>query len=105
MVVNLALVAVLSLQLLRSPPGARDRAPFATWGSLALFPVFYLLTTQLDFFVGIAVVMFVMCLLWGERRVHVATAVGVLTSIQAVAERCFGSRGRGVCRLDARANS
>ena len=81
MVVNLALVALLSLQLLRSPPDARDRAPLATWGSLALFPVFYLLTTEVDFFVGIAVVMFVMCLLWGERRVHVATAVGVLTPL------------------------
>ena len=34
--------------------------------------IFYPLTVYLDMLIAIAVVMFVMCLLWGERRIHVA---------------------------------
>jgi hypothetical protein len=48
---------------------------------MALFIIFYLLTVYLDMFIGIAVVMFVMCLLWGERRILVAGAIALFTPI------------------------
>ena len=38
-----------------------------------------MLTTYLDMFIGIAVVMFLMCLLWGERRMIVAGLTAVVT--------------------------
>ncbi len=41
--------------------------------------IFYPLTVYLDMLIAIAVVMFAMCLLWGERRVYVAGAVALVT--------------------------
>ena len=81
MVINLVLVAFLVLQLRRERPAPVPQEPFATWGSMALMVVFYALTTWLDMFIGIAVVMFLMCLLWGERRWYVATSVAVATPL------------------------
>ncbi len=81
MAVNLVLVAVLVLQIVREPPKPVPFEPFATWGSILLMPVFYALTVWLDMFIGIAVVMFVMCLLWGERRIPVAGSLALATPI------------------------
>ena len=81
MIVNLALVAVWLVQLWRAAPQAIPRESFSTWGSMLLLVVFYLLTTYLDLFIGIAVVMFLMCLLWGERRIAVAGATALLTPL------------------------
>ena len=81
MVVNLVLVAILAAQLQRQAPERVPLEPLPTWGTLALLCVFYLLTTFLDLFIGIAVVMFAMCLLWGERRIAVAAAVALITPI------------------------
>lgn len=81
MILNLVLVAVLVGQLRRAPPKAIPLESFPTWGSLILLVVFYLLTTYVDMFIGIAVVMFLMCLLWGERRLVVAAAVALITPI------------------------
>ncbi len=81
MVINLVLVVLLTVQL------HKERAPkvplesYPTWGSMGLLVVFYVLTTYVDMFVGIAVVMFLMCLLWGERRILVAGAVALVTPI------------------------
>lgn len=83
MVINLFLVAVLAYQFHRkSPAPARTEfEDFPTWGSIGLLALFYPLTVFLDMFIGIAVVMFLMCLLWGERRWYVATAVALLTPL------------------------
>lgn len=81
MVINLVLVALLTLQLRRTRPEKVPLESFPTWGSMALLAVFYGLTTLLDMFIGIAVVMFLMCLLWGERRLYVAAATALLTPI------------------------
>lgn len=81
MIVNLALVAVLIVQIRRAPPKPIPLESFPTWGSIVLLVVFYLLTTYLDMFIGIAVVMFLMCMLWGERRIIVAGATALLTPI------------------------
>ena len=60
---------------------ASTMTPFVTWGTMLLLGLFYLLTVYLDLFIGIAVVMLAMCLLWGERRLHVALGVALLTPL------------------------
>jgi hypothetical protein len=81
MVINLLLVAVLAYQVYRSPPKEIPLEGYATWGSMALLVVFYALTVLLDMFIGIAVVMFLMCLLWGERRLYVAALIALVTPV------------------------
>ena len=65
----------------RAPPEKAHRESFHTWGSMLLMVLFYGLTIWLDMFIGIAVVMFLMCLLWGERRIHVAAASALITTL------------------------
>ncbi len=79
MVIALILSGFLALQNRRSPPGKVEFEGLPTWGSIALFAVFYPVTVYVDLLIAIAVVMFLMCMLWGERRVHVAGAVAVIT--------------------------
>ncbi len=79
MVINLILAALLAIQYRARPPKKIERDGLQTWGSVALFVIFYPLTVYLDMLIAIAVVMFVMCLLWGERRIHVAGAVALVT--------------------------
>ncbi len=79
MVVNLVLAALLAIQYRAKPPKKIQREGLQTWGSIALFVIFYPLTVYLDMLIAIAVVMFAMCLLWGERRVYVAGAVALVT--------------------------
>jgi putative tricarboxylic transport membrane protein len=78
MVTNLVLIAVLTLQIHRTPPAPIALESFPTWASMGLLAVFYGLTTLTDMFIAISVVMFLMCLLWGERRVHVAIATALV---------------------------
>ena len=49
----------------------------STWGSILLFLLFYIFTVYIDMLIAIAVAMFFMCLLWGERRLIVAAAVAL----------------------------
>ena len=79
MVINLILAALLAIQYRARPPKKIEWDGLQTWGSVALFVIFYPLTVYLDMLIAIAVVMFVMCLLWGERRIHVAGAVALVT--------------------------
>ena len=81
MAVNLLLVGVLVGQIAREPPKPVPLEPVATWGSIALMPLFYVLTVWLDMFIGIAAVMFGLCLLWGERRIAVAGSLALVTPI------------------------
>ena len=81
MLINLVLLVIFAVQLQKQRPKRVPLEPYPTWGSLVLLGVFYLLTVFLDMFIGIAVVMFLMCLLWGERRVYVAAAVALVTPI------------------------
>ena len=50
-----------------------------TWGSAALFGLFFVLTVYVDMLIAIAVVVFLMGLLWGERRLPVALAVALIS--------------------------
>ena len=81
MVINLALAAVLAYQIYRHPPAKVALEGYPTWGSIALLALFYPLTVHVDMFVGIAVVMFLMCLLWGERRIWVAGSLAIVTPV------------------------
>ncbi len=79
MVINLALATLLAVQYRAKPPKKMPREGLQTWGTIALFAIFYPLTVYLDMLIAIAVVMFAMCLLWGERRIYVASAVALVT--------------------------
>jgi len=79
MVINLILATLLAVQYRATPPKKMQREGLQTWGTIALFVVFYPLTVYLDMLIAIAVVMFAMCLLWGERRIYVAGAVALVT--------------------------
>lgn len=79
MVINLVLAAFLALQYRATPPKKVPLEGLQTWGSIMLFVVFYALTIHVDMLIAIAVVMFAMCLLWGERRIHIAAALALVT--------------------------
>ena len=77
------LIAVLNLILLgQLMSGARMpevRQPPQTWLSMALMVVFYGLATYVDLFAALAVVIFIMCIVWGERRLWLAGLLAVVT--------------------------
>lgn len=79
MILNLILTAILAVQFYRNPPSYPEPIRRATWMSIALLVVFYGLTVSTDMFIGIAVVMFLMSLAWGERRLLVSLANAILT--------------------------
>ena len=79
MVLNLILTGILALQFYKIPPQYPEPIRRATWMSIALMAVFYGLTVSTDMFIGIAVVMFLMSLAWGERRLLVSMANALLT--------------------------
>jgi hypothetical protein len=79
MVINLILAALLAVQHRAKSPKKIQREGVQTWGTIALFVIFYPLTVYLDMLIAIAAVMFAMCLLWGERRIYVAGAVALVT--------------------------
>lgn len=81
----MALIAVLNAilvwQLANGSQMPRVSQPPTTWISMGLMLVFYLLTTYVDMFVALIVVIFVMCLVWGERRLWLAGLVALITPI------------------------
>ena len=79
MVLNLILTGILALQFYKTPPQYPEPIRRATWMSISLMAVFYGLTISTDMFIGIAVVMFLMSLAWGERRLLVSLANALLT--------------------------
>ncbi len=81
MVLNLLLTAILAFQLYSSPPEQPEPLARATWMSMILMVLFYALTVSADMFIAISVVMFLMSLAWGERRILIAIANAVLTPL------------------------
>lgn len=79
MVINLGLAVALALQYRIAPPRPVRLEGITTWGTIVLFAVFFVLTVYVDMIIAIAVTVFLMCLLWGERRLPVALAVSVIT--------------------------
>ena len=80
MSINLLLVGFLVAQVMRTPP---ETLPFEGMylGLDGVVSLFYLLTVYLDMFIGIAVVMFALSFLWGERRIYVAALVALVTPV------------------------
>ena len=79
MVINLVLATLLAFQHRKTPFKKIQRLGFRAWGSILLFVIFYPITVYLDMLIAIAVVMFAMCMLWGEQRIHIAVVVALLT--------------------------
>ena len=79
MVLNLLLTAILAYQIFKTPPQKPEPMNRVTWLSMVLMVLFYGLTVSTDMFIAIAVVMFLLSLAWGERRLLVAAANAVLT--------------------------
>ncbi len=79
MIINILLAVALAMHLRRTPDKERPPASLRMWGSIVLFILFWGLTTYIDVLVGLAAVTFLMCLLWGERRIWVGLAVGLIT--------------------------
>ena len=79
MVLMLVLIAVLTFQYKTNNPEPIKLEKFPTWGSMGLFFIFYLLTVYTDMFIGIFVVIFLMSILWGERRIWVAFLTATVT--------------------------
>ena len=80
-----ALISVLNIALiLQLMSGARmprpDHAP-QTWLSIILMLAFYAITVYADMFLALMVVIFIMCVVWGERRYWLAGLVAVVTPI------------------------
>jgi hypothetical protein len=81
MVINLILAALLASQYRKESPDKVQLEGSQTWGSIVLFVVFFPITVYVDMMIGIAVVMFAMCLLWGERRILVAGTLALATPV------------------------
>ena len=79
MILKLILVGVLAFQFYKKTPEAVTLEKYHTWGSMFLFLLFYLLTVYTDMFIGIFVVMFLMSILWGERRIWVSFLTATIT--------------------------
>ena len=79
MVLMLVLITVLTFQYKTNNPEPIKLERFPTWGSMGLFLIFYLLTVYTDMFIGIFVVIFLMSILWGERRIWVAFLTATIT--------------------------
>ena len=81
MVLNLVLISVLTFQYKTNNPQTINLEKFPTWGSMGLFLIFYLLTVYTDMFIGIFVVMLLMGLLWGEKRIWLSFLTATLTPL------------------------
>ena len=81
MVINLILAALLASQYRKESPRKVQWEGPQTWGSIVLFVIFFPITVYVDMMIGIAVVMFAMCLLWGERRILVAGMLALATPV------------------------
>ena len=79
MILQLILVGILTFQFYKNNPKTVPLEKFHTWGSMLLFLLFYLLTVYTDMFIGIFVVIFLMSLLWGEKRLWVAFLTATVT--------------------------
>lgn len=68
----MVLIALLNLgligQILSRPAARLKREPGKTWATVVLLGVFYFLTEYVDMMAALVVVMFTMCMVWGERR-------------------------------------
>jgi len=80
MVVIAILNVALIFQIVRNPVSRRDWEPIQTWVSAGLLLLFFLLAKYLDMIVALIIVMFLMSIVWGERRIWVAAILALGTT-------------------------
>jgi putative tricarboxylic transport membrane protein len=78
MVLICILNVVVIIQTIQNPPRVRNMEPWQTWASMALLGVFFVLAVYADMFLGLIVAMFLMTIIWGERRLWVAGLVALV---------------------------
>ena len=82
MVINLLLVGILSLQFYKTYPKEIELEKFPTWSSMLLFLVFYIIILiSGDMFVAIPIVMFLMGLTWGQKKIWISLTNAIATPL------------------------
>ena len=82
MVINLLLVGILSLQFYKTYPKEIELEKFPTWSSMLLFLVFYIIILiSGDMFVAIPIVMFLMGLTWGQKKIWISLTNAIVTHL------------------------
>ena len=82
MVINLLLVAILSLQFYKTYPKEIELEKFPTWSSMLLFLIFYvIILISGDMFVAIPIVMFLMGLTWGQKKIWISLTNAIVTPL------------------------
>lgn len=81
MAVTAVLNCVLILQMVRAGNKPRPHQPPQTLITAILVAMFWPGAVYVDMFLTFTVIMFLMCLVWGERRIWVAALVAVLVPL------------------------
>ena len=82
MVINLLLVGILTFQFYKTYPKEVELEKFPTWSSMLLFLIFYIIIfISGDMFVAIPIVMFLMGLTWGQKKVWVSLTNAIVTPL------------------------
>ena len=82
MVINLILVGILSFQFYKTYPNEVELEKFPTWSSMLLFLIFYILIkVSGDMFVAIPIVMFLMGVTWGQKKVWISFVNAIVTPL------------------------
>ena len=82
MVINLLLVGILSLQFYKTYPKEVELEKFPTWSSMLLFLIFYIIILiSGDMFVAIPIVMFLMGLTWGQKKIWISLTNAIVTPL------------------------
>jgi putative tricarboxylic transport membrane protein len=82
MVINLFLVGILSIQFYKTYPKEVELEKFPTWSSMLLFLIFYIIIlVSGDMFVAIPIIMFLMGLTWGQKKLWVSLTNAIVTPV------------------------
>ena len=81
MTLNIFLALIMIWQFFKSPPKSSTAERFPTIGSILLFGLFYILASYIDLFIGLAIVIFLMSRLWGNKRILSNLALAVITPL------------------------
>ena len=82
MVINLLLVGILSLQFYKTYPKEIELEKFPTWSSMLLFLILYIIILiSGDMFVAIPIVMFLMGLTWGQKKIWISLTNAIVTPL------------------------
>ena len=82
MVINLLLVGILTFQFYKTYPKEVELEKFPTWSSMLLFLIFYILILiSGDMFIAIPIVMFLMSMTWGQKKIWISLTNAIVTPL------------------------